>query len=136
MNRRKFIDNLAKGTGTLIVLPLAVTACEDNMEDPNDDNLMIIDLLASQNSALTSSGGSIIRENIIIINTGGGFVALSSVCTHTGCTVSYNPTSGELPCPCHGSLFSISGSVLQGPADAPLRRYTLEQEGDILRIER
>lgn len=140
MNRRKFIDNLTRSAGTLIALPLVVTACEDPMEntdDPNNrgDNVLIIDLLASQNSALTSSGGSLIRNDIIIINTGGGFVALSSICTHTGCTVTYNSASGELPCPCHGSLFSINGSVLQGPAEAPLKRYSIEQQGDILRID-
>ena len=70
----------------------------------------------------------------IIVNTGDGFVALSSVCTHLGCQVTYNQSSGNLPCPCHGSVFSITGSVLNGPASSPLEQYNVTQEGDILTI--
>ena len=50
----------------------------------------------------------------------GDFKAFTSVCTHQGCTVSAG-TDGVIPCTCHGSQFSMEdGSVLQGPATAPL----------------
>lgn len=142
MQRRNFIGNLAKGAGTLIVLPTLITACEEEpIVDPNgsngngDNNLLTVDLSDTQNAALLSVGGFIIRNNVIVINNGENYVALSSVCTHQGCEVSYNSSAGNLPCPCHGSLFSISGSVLNGPADAPLTSYPIEQEGDILKID-
>ena len=48
-----------------------------------------------------------------------GFYAISSVCTHLGCVVAHNEGEG-FACPCHGSRFSIDGSVVGGPAPAAL----------------
>ncbi len=50
------------------------------------------------------------------------FVAYDAVCTHAGCTVSYNSKSKHLECPCHGSVFdpAKAGNVLAGPAKQPL----------------
>lgn len=137
MQRRNFIGNLARGAGTLIVLPLAITSCEqDPVNDPNGNgDLLVVDLTDAQNSSLLSEGGFIIRNNVIIINSGGNYTALSSVCTHSACQVTYNASNNNLPCPCHGSLFSISGSVLNGPADAPLETYPVTENGDVLEID-
>ncbi len=60
----------------------------------------------------------------------GEFKAFSSVCTHQGCTVSAS-TEGHIPCECHGSQFSLAdGSVLQGPATAPLAEVAIAVKGD------
>ena len=139
MNRRELIRNIAAGTVTLFVVPAAFTSCEDDLPDPDDNNnpdnnTLTIDLTADKYSNLGSAGGFVKEGEIIIINTGAGFIALSNICTHQGCTVSYDPGNNNLPCPCHGSVYSTSGSVIQGPADAPLKKYELTQEGDILTI--
>jgi cytochrome b6-f complex iron-sulfur subunit len=138
MQRRNFIGNLAKGAGTLIVLPPLITACEKDPVDPdsnNGDNLLVLDLTDAQNSALLTAGGFVLRNNVIVINNEGNYIALSSVCTHSGCEVTYNANNNNLPCPCHGSLFNISGSVLNGPADAPLATYPVTENGDVLEID-
>ena len=139
MNRRELIRNIAAGTVTLFVVPTAFTSCEKDPIDPDDnnppdDNTLTIDLNSEKYSDLGSAGGSVKEGNIIIINTGDGFIALSNKCTHQGCVVSYDSDTNELPCPCHGSVFSTSGSVLEGPAESPLKKYGVTQEGDILTI--
>lgn len=45
----------------------------------------------------------------------------SAVCTHKGCTISWNPLEKSFDCPCHGSRFSaISGNVINGPANTKI----------------
>ena len=44
----------------------------------------------------------------------GGIVVLSALCPHLACTV--QPLSGQLHCPCHGSVFLLDGTVINGPA--------------------
>jgi glycine/D-amino acid oxidase-like deaminating enzyme/nitrite reductase/ring-hydroxylating ferredoxin subunit len=48
--------------------------------------------------------------------------AVSLRCTHLGCLVRFNAAERSWDCPCHGSRFAVDGSVLEGPAVAPLER--------------
>jgi Rieske Fe-S protein len=44
----------------------------------------------------------------------------SAKCTHMGCTVIWNNSEKSFDCPCHGSRFSPSGNVINGPANTAL----------------
>lgn len=58
--------------------------------------------------------------------------ALSAICTHAGCEVMPDNQSG-FACPCHGSLFDGEGTVLKGPARAPLTTLPSRVEnGEVL----
>ncbi|HXW12361.1 MAG TPA: Rieske 2Fe-2S domain-containing protein, partial [Nitrososphaeraceae archaeon] len=44
----------------------------------------------------------------------------SAVCTHLGCTITWNNSEKSFDCPCHGSRFSSSGTVINGPVNTAL----------------
>lgn len=58
-------------------------------------------------------------------NPDGAVHALSPICTHLRCVVSFDPEKTEWHCPCHGSRFGIDGEVLKGPAKRALPRAQL-----------
>lgn len=63
-----------------------------------------------------------------------GIYALSTVCTHLGCTPNWLITDGKFKCPCHGSGFRKSGINFEGPAPRPLERFkiTFAEDGQII----
>ena len=56
----------------------------------------------------------------------GSITALSAVCPHMGCIVNWNSAEHSWDCPCHGSRFNITGSVIEGPAFNGLDKANLE----------
>lgn len=73
------------------------------------------------------------KEGFLLVHQEGTFLALSHQCTHNRCRVHYVPQQQVLLCPCHNSLFSLSGAVLRGPASSPLQRYPVTlQNGRIV----
>lgn len=55
----------------------------------------------------------------------GGLLAISTKCTHLGCTVQFNNNEDRFICPCHASSFSRYGEVLSPPATRALDIYPL-----------
>ena len=77
-------------------------------------------------------GGAIVGTAKVVVTqpTEGDFKGFSSTCTHQGCQVS-SVSSGAIVCACHNSQFSIEdGSVLGGPATAPLPEVAVAVDGD------
>jgi len=57
-------------------------------------------------------------------------VALSTVCTHLGCTPNWLEGEQKFKCPCHGSGFYIDGVNFEGPAPRPLERHGIVVAAD------
>ncbi|WP_176745127.1 ubiquinol-cytochrome c reductase iron-sulfur subunit [Arthrobacter sp. HMSC08H08] len=57
-------------------------------------------------------------------------LAFSAVCTHAGCEVTPG-SENRFHCPCHESWFKAEdGTVISGPANAPLPRFACEIKGE------
>ena len=69
-----------------------------------------------------------------VVRTHDQLYALSTVCTHLGCTPNWLANERKFKCPCHGSGFRKTGVNFEGPAPRPLERYrvVLADDGQIL----
>jgi cytochrome b6-f complex iron-sulfur subunit len=57
-------------------------------------------------------------KRVCIVREGNKIAAISTTCTHLGCTIGLSDTG--FACPCHGSRFDQDGNVTGGPAPKPL----------------
>jgi cytochrome b6-f complex iron-sulfur subunit len=62
------------------------------------------------------------NKKLSVIHGSDGLYALVRNCTHMGCIPNYDSSSSSFLCPCHGSVFTLEGDVVKGPAPAPLFR--------------
>lgn len=71
---------------------------------------------------------------ILIRDADGAYFAQSAVCSHLGCLVRWQEEEAIFACPCHGSVFSVDGSRVEGPAPRDLDRISvvLDFDGKLL----
>jgi cytochrome b6-f complex iron-sulfur subunit len=65
----------------------------------------------------------------------GGFLAISRKCSHLGCAVPWMPERKQFECPCHASIFDITGNVLRAPAPRSLDIYPISFGKDMVMID-
>lgn len=148
MKRDEFLHLF--GFGAAMVLTGCLGSCGGKTEDPQPAGPgttpgpgqgaidFTLDLTDSANAPLNNpalgyvygAGGRV----IVAKTTAGGYIAVAAPCTHQGTPVVFQTASNNFFCPNHSSRFSSSGAVLNGPAAAPLRAYTVVQTGNMLRI--
>jgi len=97
-----------------------------------------ISLTIDAASPLNAVGGAALVQtssgNFLVSRTAQDtFVALTAICTHEQCTVT-GFQNARYVCPCHGSQYSTSGTVVQGPAVQPLRQFATRFSGSVLTI--
>lgn len=71
--------------------------------------------------------------NALMKNSDGSLTAVSLLCTHVCCRCSFDSTSKDFFCPCHGSIFSSGGKVIRGPAayDLPTVKLRVDSSGAV-----
>lgn len=89
------------------------------------------------------------EKNVFVRKAPQGFMAISAVCAHLGCTVSWHPDKdlgdgqakldgeklkGEFHCPCHGSVYTPKGEILAGPAPRGLDVFqvSIAKDGQLM----
>jgi len=74
------------------------------------------------------------KFGVWIVRDQSSMYALSTICTHLGCTPNWLDGERKFKCPCHGSGFYPSGINFEGPAPRPLERYkiTFAADGQII----
>jgi len=73
-------------------------------------------------------------KNAWVVRYQGQIYALSTTCTHLGCTPNWLEREEKFKCPCHGSGFKITGINFEGPAPRPLERWgiSIGDDGQIV----
>ena len=74
-------------------------------------------------------GGFVVKDQTGKVN------VFATNCSHLGCPIGLNKTDKTFDCPCHGSRFHLDGTVLHGPAPAPLSHLKWTQGNDPATIE-
>lgn len=82
-------------------------------------------------SSLAPGEGKVVKYNDESValhkDMSGGLHAVRPLCTHLGCSVTWNTAEQSWDCPCHGARYSVDGEVLNGPASQDLERIVLEE---------
>lgn len=142
MQRKDFINALGVSTATFLFATCfggcskAGGADGVNATPQAPSNVdFLLDLNQPENVNLATNGGFVYKNGIIIARTTtGSYIAVSMACTHQGTTLVYEGNNNRFYCNNHGSTFSNSGTVNNGPAATNLKQYSTTLTGSMLRV--
>ena len=133
MDRKKFLRNCCGIAGAGILFSVIGQSCKTISYIPytlEDGKMQVrkIDFEERKEALIRTSN---LSAPIYIVKLDNGeYSALLLECTHKRCEV--RPAGNELQCPCHGSVFSLTGEVLESPAERPLRRFHVTEDDENL----
>lgn len=146
MERKDFIEKVGlSAAGILIFGCMQGCSKSDNAPAPSGNNMsttpkavdFTLDLSIAPFNVLNKPGGFYVdaTNNIIIAKTlNNEFIAVSSICTHQNVTIEYQGVNNRFYCSGHGSTFTNTGAVSNGPAAQPLKQYKTALSNNSLRI--
>lgn len=109
-----------------------VAACGGSLDEPAADASVGSGGMCPTTGALDVGAPSTFTQNtpvyfamgfLFVVRDANGLYALTARCPHQGFTTRVQ--GNDFVCPRHGSLFSFDGTVLTGPATAPLVHYAM-----------
>jgi len=65
---------------------------------------------------------------------GENITAFSATCSHLGCNVNYDETTGGFKCPCHTGVYDANGKNVSGPPPKPLKKLDAKIENGKLML--
>jgi cytochrome b6-f complex iron-sulfur subunit len=146
LSRRTFCLHACQAASCLALGSLA-SACGGGSSPSNVPQLTTVNGSVSGNAVVVQidsasplaavGGAAMVRSSggaFLVARTGQeSFSALTTICTHQTCTITGFDSTNYV-CPCHGSRFSTTGRVINGPANAPLRSFTTSFSNNVLTI--
>jgi len=135
IKRREFTNLL--GLGLLASsLPVTIAACQSapsSSTSSGNGEFIAIGTVAALDTEGVLANSDLQGNNLAVIrdpNAPESVIAVSAVCTHSGCTVPWNAEQGVFACPCHGGRFNPDGTVADGPPPRPLTTFEAKIDGD------
>jgi cytochrome b6-f complex iron-sulfur subunit len=133
MNRQQFLEQIGMGIAGTFLITCLGSCSKSNPSSPVQSVDFTLNLTDTAATPLLKAGGYIYTNGVIVAQTQSGtYIAVSEYCTHQGYPVNYS--NNQFYCPAHGSVFSATGSVLQGPAGSPLIQYHVAVSGNSLHV--
>jgi len=71
-----------------------------------------------------------LKQDVYLIRETGKVFALSAQCSHLGCLLNYDQISKKFRCPCHGSIFNLTGQWIGGPAKKDLYKIPITEKAN------
>lgn len=138
IDRRRFLKQVELLAGGVMcgALPMVASACA-----PRRRYLIpsvVGDRLAVPAASADAVGGLLVEDPrsdlpIYLRRTSpGAYTAVSTKCGHRGCQV--EPAADRMACPCHGSEYTFTGDILEGPTQRPLTRFRVTADADLVYI--
>jgi len=144
MNRNQFFTVMGVSAGTVLFAPFLASCSKSSTlsTDPGTGSGGVdftLDLTLPANATLNTNGGYLTKSGVIVARTSTGtYVAVAAVCTHQGAALAFDNVNTRFRCtnPAagHGSVFSTTGSVVNGPAVTALKMYNTTLTGTSLRV--
>lgn len=148
MNRRGFCVNACQ-IASLVALGSLLEDCGGSPTSPSDSQPQLrtvtgtvsngaLTVNVTADSPLATVGGAALVQSssssfLVARVAQDTFNAMTAVCTHEACTVNEFGNS-TFQCPCHGSQYSTSGTVVRGPASQSLKRFNTTFAANVLTI--
>jgi len=137
--RRKFLSKLWSILGLVALGELAVFTIsmlkpgKKALKDNPEINIKIAGSVEEfQKNSVTADR---INKYYLVRFEDGGFLALSLICSHLGCSVIWDKTKNQFICPCHSSAFDRFGNVINSPAPRPLDFYPVKIESGKVKVD-
>jgi nitrite reductase/ring-hydroxylating ferredoxin subunit len=139
IDRRRFLKQmevLAGGVMMCGALPLLASGCAARARYLTPT--IVGDRLGVPVASADVAGGLLVEDPrsdlpIYLRRTSpGAYTAVSTKCGHRGCQV--EPAADKMACPCHGSEYTFTGEILQGPTERPLTRFRVTSDAAMVYI--
>lgn len=140
MDRKEFMSLLGLTVGGTVAISCLGGCAKESGVTPGGNTggsgvNFTLNLNDAGNAVLNNNGGFLIKDGVIVARTtAGAYIAVAAACPHEGTLLQFQGNSQRFYCPNHGSTFSESGNVLNGPASRDLKQYKTELTGTNLRV--